>query len=156
MGNTATQTIIKLSFVIILLYSCSGSKPESIGLNETFSTGKKRITLKPCPSTPNCITSFIHNNDESHFLHAIKSKLSTSESKKKIKQYISNNKNLKLINEEENYLYFEYTSQIMKFVDDVELYFVEDGILHFRSASRIGRKDFGANIKHIHEIRSLF
>lgn len=41
----------------------------------------------------------------------------------------------------------------MRFIDDVEFY-VDDAqhLIHYRSASRLGRKDFGANGKRMEQI----
>jgi uncharacterized protein (DUF1499 family) len=42
-------------------------------------------------------------------------------------------------------------------VDDVEFVFDEGAKqIHFRSASRLGRKDFGVNRKRMEEIRAAF
>jgi uncharacterized protein (DUF1499 family) len=43
----------------------------------------------------------------------------------------------------------------MRYVDDVELYYDEGaGLVHVRSASRLGRRDFGVNRNRIEELRS--
>ena len=60
---------------------------------------------------------------------------------------------IEVIRKESNYLYFTQTSLIFRFKDDVEFYFKEsENKLHFRSASRVGRKDFGVNKKRIEQI----
>ncbi|WP_413692547.1 DUF1499 domain-containing protein [Psychromonas sp. KJ10-2] len=41
------------------------------------------------------------------------------------------------------------------FVDDVEFRVTDDQQLHFRSSSRVGRKDFGANKKRIEQLKAL-
>jgi len=58
--------------------------------------------------------------------------------------------------DKENFLHVEFTSKIFRFVDDVEFYFNEPGVIHFRSASRIGHSDMGVNRHRIEEIRHLF
>jgi uncharacterized protein (DUF1499 family) len=43
----------------------------------------------------------------------------------------------------------------MRYVDDVELYYDEPaGLVHVRSASRLGRRDFGVNRKRVEELRA--
>jgi uncharacterized protein (DUF1499 family) len=61
----------------------------------------------------------------------------------------------KLIEEDENYLHYEFTSLLFRFVDDVEFLF-DDGTktIHFRSASRTGYGDLGVNRRRMEEIRS--
>ena len=43
-----------------------------------------------------------------------------------------------------NYLYAEFRSKLLGFVDDVEFFF-DGGAIQVRSASRLGRRDFGVN-----------
>lgn len=53
------------------------------------------------------------------------------------------------------YLYAEYQTALLGFVDDVEFWFPSaDGIIHIRSASRLGSSDFGANRKRIEAVRA--
>ena len=57
---------------------------------------------------------------------------------------------------EENYIYSEFTSSFWRFVDDVEFYFPEmEGVIHFRSASRIGYYDYDVNRERIEKVREL-
>jgi uncharacterized protein (DUF1499 family) len=58
---------------------------------------------------------------------------------------------------EPHYLKAECRSQVFRFVDDVEFVF-DDGAkqIHFRSASRLGFRDFGVNRNRMEEIRAAF
>ncbi|MFT5144176.1 MAG: hypothetical protein ACI84D_002808, partial [Thalassolituus oleivorans] len=50
----------------------------------------------------------------------------------------------------------ESTSFFFRFVDDLELHHRPSlGIIAVRSASRIGRKDFGVNRKRVEQLRDL-
>ena len=61
-----------------------------------------------------------------------------------------------LIRAESNYLYAEFRTPLMRYVDDVELYYDERaGLVHVRSASRLGRRDFGVNRKRVEELRAV-
>ena len=56
-----------------------------------------------------------------------------------------------------NYLWVTFQTPLFGFVDDVEiLLLAEDNTMHIRSASRVGRSDFGANKKRIEMIREAF
>jgi uncharacterized protein (DUF1499 family) len=60
----------------------------------------------------------------------------------------------KVVTVEADYLYAEFTTKLLGFVDDVE--FLLDAAhqrIHVRSASRLGRKDFDVNRKRIESIR---
>ena len=63
----------------------------------------------------------------------------------------------RLIEEKETYLRYEFKTYIMNFTDDVEFLLNEkDNYIHFRSASRIGRKDLGKNRARMEAIRKKF
>ena len=57
--------------------------------------------------------------------------------------------------DEPGYLYAEFTTRLMGFVDDAEFHLDEkSGVIDVRSASRLGRKDFGVNRARIEGIRA--
>jgi uncharacterized protein (DUF1499 family) len=61
--------------------------------------------------------------------------------------------NAKVVTVEPTYVRAEFRSTIFRFVDDVEFLFDEKAKrLQFRSASRVGRSDFGVNRKRMEEI----
>jgi len=56
-----------------------------------------------------------------------------------------------------DYLYVEFTTRWLKFVDDAEFYLPPGSQrIELRSASRLGREDFGVNRARIEAIRSRF
>jgi uncharacterized protein (DUF1499 family) len=58
---------------------------------------------------------------------------------------------------EEDYIHAECRSRIFGFVDDVEFWFDgANGVIHFRSASRMGYSDLGVNRKRMERIRKEF
>lgn len=61
----------------------------------------------------------------------------------------------KVVKSDPGYLYVQFTTRWMKFVDDCEFWFdPRAGVIQVRSASRIGRKDFGVNRQRIEAIRA--
>jgi uncharacterized protein (DUF1499 family) len=60
-----------------------------------------------------------------------------------------------IVVDQPEYLYAEFQSRIWHFVDDVEFLLDEPGgVIEVRSASRLGRKDFGVNRARIESIRA--
>ena len=59
-----------------------------------------------------------------------------------------------VIEEKPNYLYAEFRTKLLGFVDDVE-FLLGDGVIHVRSASRLGRRDFGVNRRRIESLRKI-
>lgn len=75
----------------------------------------------------------------------------------KLKQIVSAMAGATIIRSEPTYLYAQFRTPLMKFVDDVE--FVLDApssAIQMRSASRLGKKDFGTNRKRLESIRQRF
>lgn len=62
-----------------------------------------------------------------------------------------------LVEQKPDYLYAEAQTRWLKFVDDVEFWVnPQSGAIEVRSASRLGREDFGANRKRVEEIRAAY
>jgi uncharacterized protein (DUF1499 family) len=62
-----------------------------------------------------------------------------------------------LIKREPNYLYAQCSTRWLKFTDDVEFYLEEAAsVIHVRSASRLGQKDFGVNRARVEALRARF
>ena len=114
--------------------------------------------LTECPTTPNCVHS--QATDKEHFIEPILITGPPLEAKKHILNILKELKSSEVKVVEDNYIRAEFTSSVFRFVDDVEFYFPDteskEGIIHVRSASRIGYSDFGVNRKRIEHIRSKF
>jgi uncharacterized protein (DUF1499 family) len=64
---------------------------------------------------------------------------------------------ISIVTSEPHYLYAQCQTQWLKFVDDLEFYADDNAkLIHVRSASRIGRKDFGVNRARVEAIRTQF
>ena len=131
-----------LLLFFILLASCAGTKPDSIG------------QFSECPEKPNCI--FSKNSTALHMIAPLIYQSTFPEAKEKLLKVIKSMPRAEIATNKENFLHVEFTSKIFRFVDDVEFYFNEPGIIHFRSASRIGHSDMGVNRHRMEEIRHLF
>lgn len=61
----------------------------------------------------------------------------------------------KIVEQRDDYVYVEYESPILGFVDDVEFWFPPGNrsLVEYRSASRIGKTDFDINRKRIRALR---
>lgn len=59
-----------------------------------------------------------------------------------------------IITDQENYLYVQFTTCVMRFVDDAEFWFdPQSNVVQVRSASRLGKSDLGVNRQRIEWIR---
>ncbi len=115
-----------------------------------------RRTLPPCPSSPNCVSTFASAQDAQHAIAPFRYRKSRAEAKEAVKAAVAALPRTRLVEEDEAYLRYEFTSLLLRFVDDVELLFDDESkTVHFRSASRTGYGDFGVNRRRMEEIRRL-
>ncbi len=106
-----------------------------------------------CPASPNCVSS--QATDDGHAIAPFRYRKSRAEAKEALKAIVQAMPRTKLVEENESYLHYEFTSLLLRFVDDVEFLFDDESkTVHFRSASRTGYGDFGVNRKRMEEIRS--
>ena len=111
-----------------------------------FISDRKTASLTPCPDSAPivCPVRRTTNDDSEHFVKPI-SPSSFLAYDDPIATLSGNDHPMqdpaaKIIVESEHYLYAEYSSSIMRFVDDVEFLFLpEKQLIHVRSASRLGR-----------------
>ena len=62
-----------------------------------------------------------------------------------------------IVEEKPEYLRAESATPLLKFKDDLEFWLdAPAGVIHFRSASRLGRKDFGVNRTRMETIQARF
>lgn len=75
----------------------------------------------------------------------------------RIRRIVETTEGARIVRAEPAYLYAQFQTKWLKFVDDAE-FFADEGakMVHVRSASRIGRKDFGVNRARIEAIRARF
>lgn len=110
--------------------------------------GVRDGSLAPCKRTPNCVSSQADPGDREHYIAPLAFAGSISD----LRRTLEVMPRVKVIREGSDYLYAEFRTPLMRYVDDVE--FLKMGsLLHVRSASRLGRRDFGVNRRRVEEIR---
>jgi uncharacterized protein (DUF1499 family) len=111
--------------------------------------------LRPCPGSPNCVCS--QAADAAHTIAPLQYSDDPSVAWKRLREVVGGLPRVHVVAEDEHYLHAEFTSALLRFVDDVEfLLDVPDRVIHVRSASRVGCSDLGANRKRIEGIRKIF
>lgn len=135
-------SLISLAGLIVL--SMTAAKPSHLGLH-----GGK---LAPLPDSPNCVSSM---TEKTSFVIEPIDVVGVEAPLEKLKAAIESAiPRSKLVSEEQNYLHFEFTSLLFRFVDDGEFLLDEaKGVIHLRSSSRVGYSDMGANRNRIEKIR---
>ena len=127
----------------------AGKRPDNLGVNNG--------QLASCPNSPNCVSSQTQPSDKVHYVEALTYTSTPEEALTKLKAVIESSPRTKIITETDSYLYAEFKSALMGYVDDVEFYIEKDTQkIHVRSASRLGQSDLGVNRKRVETIREKF
>ena len=121
------------------MFNFTGTRPTNLGVKDD--------KLAPCPGSPNCVNSQSQNPQS-------KIEPLPPVSITQLRKVIEGMERTTIIEQTENYLYAEFKSKLMGYVDDVEFYSDKNtNVLHVRSASRLGKSDLGVNRQRIEAIR---
>lgn len=123
----------------------AGKRPNNLGVRN----GK----LAPCPNSPNCVSS--QSSDAAHKIAPLTFTSTPENAIAALKSVIESLPRTKIITESKDYLYAEFKSALLGFVDDVEFYLDRNAnVIQVRSASRLGQSDLGVNRQRIETIRA--
>jgi uncharacterized protein (DUF1499 family) len=128
------------------LFSCSGTRPLNLGVSDSEFTA--------CPDTPNCVSS--DALDVAHKVQPYQFETSPEQAWQLAREMLLKLPRTRIVDESEGYLHAECQSAFFGFVDDVELHLRKDEkTIAVRSASRLGKSDFGVNKKRVEQLRLL-
>jgi uncharacterized protein (DUF1499 family) len=123
----------------------SWKRPDNLGVTN----GR----LAPCKRSPNCVSSQADPADAEHYIAPIAFRGNAIAAVRKAVEAMPRTR---IISADSHYLYAEFRTRLMRYVDDVEFHFDEKaGLIHVRSASRLGRRDFGVNRDRVERLRAL-
>ena len=141
----ADRKLTPLLAACLLVFACTGTRPGHLGGADA--------RLAPCPATPNCVSS--DATDAEHRIDPLRLAVSADEGWMAVRHEVLALPRTRIAIENSDYLHAESTSTLMRYVDDLELQLRPDeGIIAVRSASRVGRSDFGVNRKRVESLRS--
>ena len=114
--------------------------------------GVKDGRLAPCKRSPNCVSSQADPADREHYIAPIPFRGAMSH----LRRAVEAMERSTVVSATANYLYAECRTRLLRYVDDLELFYDErSGLVHVRSASRLGRRDFGVNRKRVEALRAI-
>lgn len=143
-----SSIIVMVVGSLLLLSGCGGQMPDNLGV-----TGDR---LASCPSSPNCVSS-LDSEDAEHAIAPLTYTGTLADARQRLLDVIQSMKRTTVITADERYIHAEFRSGLFRFVDDVEFYFDDEpGVIHVRSASRVGHSDFGVNRKRMEAIHERF
>lgn len=123
----------------------AGKAPQDLGV--------RNERLKPCPGTPNCVSS---QDVTASRIEPLAFSGDAATAWRRLAAVLAGMPRMRVVESSERYLRAEATSRVFGFVDDVEfLLDASVGIIHVRSASRVGYSDLGVNRDRVESIRRL-
>ena len=144
--------IVGLALAVILAGQfgmLKGKRPNRIGISEGKLTAPKTGSWNSVASQ--------HQAGQEHDIAGIKYIGPVDQAMTRLKEILAKDSSITIVETTQTYLYARAQTKLFKFVDDVEFLIDESThIIHVRSASRLGRKDFGVNRARIEAIRRGF
>ena len=111
------------------------------------------MSLDPCPESPNCVCSQADPSDAEHHMAPIDYHGTPAQALDSIAEVISAASGAKVSNRTDDRVDAVFVTRIFRFKDDVSfLVDSTDNKIHFRSASRVGHSDLGANRKRMNAL----
>lgn len=144
----AALVLSALAGLAALWFMAQGSRdaPE-VGLNAA------RTGLRPCPPTPNCVCS--HEVDSDAAIEPLVFACDPADAFLSLIEFLRGEERARVVTIGVDYVHAVYRTAVFGFEDDVELLLVPDaGVVHVRSASRVGHSDMGANRARVESIRA--
>jgi len=114
-----------------------------------------RAALAACPASPNCISSLPGPGRPT--LPPLRYEGLADAARRRLVAILQEFPRTRIVTDAGPYLRATFQSRCFGFVDDVEFLFDEKaGRIDFRSASRVGHSDFGANRRRMEAIHHRF
>ena len=124
----------------------SGKRPDNLGVKD----GR----LASCGRRLNCVSSQAGPGDAQRYVAPIQVKGAAAKAIAAARRAVESMARARVVRAEGDYLHAEFRSRLMGYVDDLELtYDAQAGVLHVRSASRLGRRDFNVNRERVEALR---
>lgn len=154
--------IVKWALVIIALVAIAGLVAGQLGLlkgTPPADLGVRDGKLKPPSQTPNSVSSQAslypdHPQRAYADIAPLPLKGDPDATLDRIAGIIEAMDGANIVKREPGYIYAQFTTRLMKYVDDAEFWFDPDAnVIQVRSASRLGKSDLGVNRERIEFIR---
>ena len=129
-----------------------GTRPSDIGVNN-------HLLKAPGANSQNVVSSqaALHPHTGYHIIAPLKLRGDPAIEFARLQKIVAGMPGSQIITSRPDYFHAEFETKMLKFIDDVEfLLDADNGEIQMRSASRVGRKDFGVNRARLEQVRSAF
>ncbi len=123
----------------------------------TTRTGTQPLArLGGCPTSPNCVTSY-ETSAAAPAQEPLAFNGTAAEAAEKLVRVIGTLDRTTLVSQSAAYFHYTFKTTLLPFVDDVEFLIDEPNqVIHYRTASREGYSDMGANLRRVKTIRQAW
>ena len=155
--------IVKWFFIVVAVVVVGAIGAGQLGLFQSSAPtdiGVRDGRLKPPSSTDNSVTSQAalypdHPQRSYSTIAPLALRGDGPATLAKIKTIVEAMPGARVVSSQPDYLYAQYTTPLMKYVDDVEFWFDPAAqVVQVRSASRVGKGDLGVNRKRVEAVRA--
>lgn len=131
----------------LMAWARSANRPANLGVTNG--------QLAPCPNTPNCVAT--QNAAASQQMSPLSYTGSVADAKARLLKVVQSMPRVEQLVDQDKYLAFVLRSRLIGYPDDVEFLLDDTAkVIHFRSASRLGRGDMGVNRARMEAISKAF
>ena len=146
--------ILKSILIIVVVVVIAALAAGQAGLLKGKAPGQLGVRdgkLRPPSPTPNSVSSqaalYLEARQRTYAsVEPLALRGSGPQTIARLKAIVESMPGAEVVKSEPDYLYAQYTTRLMKYVDDVEFWFDPvKQVVQVRSASRLGSRDFGVN-----------
>ncbi|MFN5899830.1 MAG: DUF1499 domain-containing protein [Planctomyces sp.] len=151
------RPVFTVAIVIVgsVLAGCGGLLVMSLAAPAPGNLGVRGGRLAACPGSPNCVSTQAENQE--HWIEPLQTEAADDSAISLLAEIMREQPRTTIVEQTGDYLRVEFRSFLFRFCDDVEFYHDRrSGLVHFRSASRVGHSDLGVNRRRMEQIREQF
>ncbi len=149
--------ILLVSLPVLLLIAgqlglLHGQRPSDLG-------APNHMLKAPGATSQNVVSSqaALHPHTDYHLIAPLKFSGDPVEAFGRLQKILVGMEGASIVTTKPDYLHTEFQTRLLKFIDDAEFMLdAPKGEIQMRSASRLGRKDFGVNRARLEQIRAAF
>ena len=151
------RPVFTVAIIILgsVLAGCGGLLVMSLAAPTPGNLGVRNGRLAACPGSPNCVSTQAENQE--HWIEPLQTEAHDDGVISLLVEIVREMPRTTVVEQTGEYLRVEFRSRLFRFCDDVEFYHDRrSGLVHFRSASRVGHSDLGVNRRRMEQIRAEY
>lgn len=147
-GGIGAAAVILVSYLALVLWARRAPRPDTLGLT---ADGK----LAPLPASPNAVST--QADDPDRRMDPLVYHGDRDTTRAALLDLLRSIPRVTIVTENDDYIHAEFRTKLIGYIDDVGFVFDDEArIVHYRSASRLGHSDLGANRKRMARVQDTW